>query len=899
MRAGLPVGVCKADGRPGGRQVVGEIVGELLVGRGEELSRIADGLRRTTEPAGAALVLRGPAGVGKSALLTTAAGLAREQGLRVLSVTGVQAETRLPFAALRHLLDPLGGLGLETAEPHTAGLAALELLSAAGENGPICLIVDDAQWIDLQSWEALAFLGRRLPDEPLFLLVAVREGDEAAGRLAGLGLAEAQVGPLAEEDAESLLDRVAADLAPELRGRVLTEAGGNPLGLIELAATAGRHGGPGSLPLTARLERTYATVVDGLPAPTRKTLLVAAVDDSESLDEVLSAAGGEAKSLRPALTAGLLTVDGDVVRFRHPLIRSAVYRGAGAADRRRVHAALAAVCDPVLDLDRQAWHRAEATIGLDEQVAAHLERASENARSRGGYAEQAAFLARAAELSPDPQDQAARLVAAARAHLARALLDRAEPALVEPVPRALARQARATAQIYSGRFTQVPAILLEAAESIADQDAGLARKMMFEALQAIVFSDDRVTTVTLRDLAREVLASPAAQTPAPGYTDLFLTGFATRTAVGYRAAVPLMRAALQALDTADNLAEECLPLAVISAFTAEDVWDDEAGHRAWQRLEAHDRANGALGTLLTTLMVGATWEMRAGRFAAAYARHDELAQLSDVLRQAHPRIQLVELLAWSGREAEARAAATADVGFDDVINNSLAVLEIGLGRYAEALAALLPSFERDMPGVANRSLHDIVEAGVRGGNPEAAEAALARMQERVPVSGTAWGLGLLARCRALLADDEHAEQLYRESADQLARTRITIERARTHLLYGEWLRRGRRRADARTQLRTAHDMFTKMGAAAFAERARSELTAAGERPQDRAEQVTHGLTPQEKQVASLAAAGATNGEIAARLFLSTSTVEYHLTKIFRKLAITSRRKLAAALGDDG
>jgi DNA-binding CsgD family transcriptional regulator/tetratricopeptide (TPR) repeat protein len=604
----------------------------------------------------------------------------------------------------------------------------------------------------------------------------------------------------------------------------------------------------------------------------------------------------------PALAAGILT---DSLDFRHPLIRSAVYRGAAAADRRRVHAALAAVCDPVLDLDRHAWHRAEATIGLDEQVAAELERASESARARGGYAEQAAFLSRAADLSPGPQDQAARLVAAARAHLAlgepraaRALLDRAERGLVDPVPRALARQARATAQIYSGRFTDVPTILLEAAGSIAGREPGLARKMMFEALLAIVFSDDRATTVTLHDLARAVLASPAAQTPAPTYTDLFLTGYATRTAVGYQAAVPLMRGALAALNAAESLAEESLPLAVISAFTAEDVWDDEAGRRAWQRLEAHDRANGALGTLRTTLMVGATWEMRAGRFAAAGARHDELAGLSDVIRQAHPQIQQVELLAWSGREAEARAAARADVGFDDVINNSLAILEIGHGRYAEALAGLLPSFERDMPGVANRSLHDIVEAGVRSGDHGAAKAALARLQERVPVSATPWGLGLLARCRALMADDEQAEELYRESSDQLARTRIVIEQARTHLLYGEWLRRGRRRGDARTELRTAYEMFTKMGATAFAERARTELTATGERPQDREERVTNGLTPQEKQVATLAAAGATNGEIAARLFLSPSTVEYHLTKIFRKLAITSRRKLAAALGDD-
>jgi len=418
---------------------------------------------------------------------------------------------------------------------------------------------------------------------------------------------------------------------------------------------------------------------------------------------------------------------------------------------------------------------------------------------------------------------------------------------------------------------------------------------MFEALQAVLVTDDRGTTLTLPELAREVLTAPAATAPAPTWTDLFLTGLATRTAVGYQPAVPLLRAGLTALESAEDLAEQCLPLAVISTLAAEDVWDDEAGRRAWQRLETHDRANGALGTLRTTLMVGATWEMRAGRFAAAAARHDEVAELCAVVGPPHPGIQRIELLAWSGQEAETRAAARAGPGLPGVVSHSLAILAIGLGRYGEALTNLLPSFARDRPGLANRALHDIVEAGVRSGDHEAAKAALVRMEERVPVSGTPWGLGLLARSRALMADDDQAEQLYRESAELLARTRIAVELARTHLLYGEWLRRGRRRADARAELRTAYEMFAGMGATAFAARARAELTATGERPRGRDEQATHGLTPQEKQVATLAAAGATNGEIAARLFLSTSTVEYHLTKIFRKLAITSRRRLAAAL----
>ncbi|MER5699779.1 AAA family ATPase [Streptomyces mirabilis] len=895
-----------------------------FIGRREEqrvLTELLDGVR---DGHSGTLVLAGEPGTGKTSLLDRAA--ASGPDVQVVRIFGVESEMVLGFAALHRLLRPwlteidalptpqrdalrtaFGGLAAVPADRYLVGMAVLTLLAEAAVAQPMLCIVDDAHWLDRASVEVLAFVARRLHAEAIGLIFATRPHGLAVFD----GLPALTVQGMPGDDAGSLL---AASIAGRLDGAVAAKlvdgTGGNPLALVELAGTltaeqlTGTAPLPRSLPVGTLLESHYRRQIEQFPAETRALLLLVSAAPTEEPTRLWRAAaqlGVAADRADPALSAGVLT---DSLDFRHPLIRSAVYRGADAADRRRVHAALAAVCDPVLDLDRHAWHRAEATIGLDEEVAAELERASENARIRGGYAEQAAFLSRAADLSPDPEDQAARLVAAARAHLAlgepraaRALLDRAERGLVDPVPRALARQARATAQIYSGRFTDVPTILLEAAESIADREPSLARKMMFEALQAIVFSDDRATTLTLRDLAREVLASPAAETPAPTYTDLFLTGYATRTAVGYRAAVPLMRAALATLDTAENLAEECLPLAVISAFTAEDVWDDKVGRRAWQRLEAHDRANGALGTLRTTLMVGATWEMRAGRFAAASARHDELAELSDVLRQAHPKIQQVELLAWSGREAEARAAATADVGFDDVINNSLAILEIGLGRYAEALVGLLPSFERDMPGVANRSLHDIVEAGVRSGDHEAAKAALARMQERVPVSGTPWGLGLLARCRALMADDEQAEELYRESADLLARTQITVELARTHLVYGEWLRRRRRRSDARAQLRKAYEMFTSMGATAFAERARTELTATGERPRGRDEQVTHGLTAQEKQVARLAAAGATNDEIAARLFLSTSTIEYHLTKIFRKLAITSRRKLAGALDD--
>ena len=893
-----------------------------FVGRHDEqrvVAALVDGVR---DGRSGTLVVVGEPGSGKTSLLDQVAASCPD--VRVIPVAGVESEMCLGYAALHRLLRPwLPGIdalpdpqrdALRTAFGHTAGatadrylvgMATLTLLAGASAPQPLLCLIDDAQWLDRESADALAFVARRLHAEALGLLFATRQH----GRPSVDGLAALALGGLPGEDARCLLAAVVSGhLDGAVAAAVIAGTGGNPLALIELARTlfpgqlAGTVPLPAPLPVGVLLETHFLRQIQPLPAETRSLLLLVAAAPPANPSLLWRAAGHlgiAADRADLAVSAGVLTASLD---FRHPLIRSAVYRGAEAADRRLVHAALAAVYDPERDADRHAWHRAQATVGLDENVAALLEKASESARSRGGHAEQAAFLSRAADLSPDPRAQGSRLVAAARAHLvlgdpvaAARMLDRAEPGLDRPVPRALARQARATAEMYAGRYAAAPGILLQAAVSIAALDAALARKLMFEAMQAILIGGDQATAP---DLARAVLASPALRAAGSTYADLFLIGCATRLAGDYRSAVPLLRGALTALAADGGPAEDGLPLAAAGLLTADDLWDDDAGRRAWIRLEAYDRASGALGTLRTALAVGATWELRAGRFAAAEALQDELSGLAAVVGQHHggdaPRI---ELLAWSGRATETRAMAARADSLDDLARNALAVLELGLGRYPEALAHVRSTFDGDRPGAATRSLHEIVEAGVRSGDHEAAKAALARMDERAPVSGTAWGLGLLARCRALMADDDQAEALYRESTELLGRTRIRTELARSHLLYGEWLRRRRRRADARVQLRTAHEMFTRMGAAAFADRARAELLATGERPRTRSERSDSGLTPQERQVASLAAAGATNSEIAARLFLSTSTVEYHLTRIFRKLAITSRRRLAAALSD--
>ncbi|GAB2607882.1 helix-turn-helix transcriptional regulator [Paractinoplanes abujensis] len=870
----------------------------MFVGRHEEQRMLAGLVAGVRDGRSGTLVLAGEPGTGKTSLLGQAG------GVRVVPIAGAEPEMCLGYAALHRLLRPwlprLDALpapqagALRTAFGHTAGgpadrylvgMATLTLLAGVSTPEPLICVIDDAQWLDRETADALTFVARRLHAEALGLLFATRP--DGLARLGGLPVTTLTGLPRA--DARSLLTaRVAGHLDDTVADHLAAGTGGNPLALIELARTltpgqlAGLVPLPAPLPVGDLLETHFLGQISPLPAPARLLLLlvsVASPGDPALLWRAAVQLGIAAHEADVALSAGLLT---PALDFRHPLIRSAVHRGADPSDRRRVHAALAAVHDPVRDPDRHAWHRAQATIGLDEDVAALLEKASE----RGGHAVRAAFLARAADLSPGPRAQASRLVAAARAHLvlgdpvaAGQMLDRAEPGLDRPVPRALARQARATAEMYAGRYDAAPRILLEAAASITAEDAPLARRMMFEALQAMLVTSDQATML---ELARTVLAAPAPADP-------FLIGFATRITGDYRTAVPLLRDALAAVDTDDGL-----PLAVISILAADDLWDEEAGRRAWSRLEAYDRDNGALGSLRTTLAVGVAWELRAGRFDAAEALQDELTGLSRVVGQPmRGEPQRIELLAWQGRETEARALAAAATGLGFLVRNSLAVLEISLGDYPAALACVQPSLEWDKPGAATRSLPEIVEAGVRSGDHETAKTALVRMEQRAPVSGTPWALGLLARCRALMADDPDA--LYREALDHLGRTRIVTELARTHLLYGEWLRRRRRRADARVHLHHAHDLFTHMGAAAFVSRTRSELLATGEVFPAPAARTGGHLTPQERQVATLAAAGSTNTEIAARLFLSTSTVEYHLTRIYRKLGITSRRKLAAAL----
>ena len=905
-----------------------------LLGRHEERRTLDDLLDAVRDGLSGALVLTGEAGIGKTRLLDYAAEAAAD--LRTVRVSGMEAEARLGFAALHRLLlpfldrlerlpgpqrDVLGSaFGLHAGPPadrFLTSLAVLTLLADAAVDQPLVCLVDDAQWLDRESMEVLGFVGRRLHADDIALVLAVRDdpAGDPSGSAAFHGLRTLRLTGLSEPDAAVLLGATRTGRPTALTvGRIVAETGGNPLALIELAGEPTGAVLPLTpLPIGPRLEAHFLRRVRALPQDTQELLLVASLapsDDPAVLWRAAAALGLPAQALDPAVNDAIL-FRGHHPAFRHPLIRSAVHTGAEPAQRRRVHTALAAATDRVTAPDRRAWHLAEAAVGLDEEVAVQLEQASERARSRGGYAAQGIFLARAAELTPDPLARTARLLAAARAHLvigdtgqAQAALDQALPGLHGPAL-AAAQRLRAAIAWLRGQIRQAPAILLAAVPEAKPLDERLARDMMFEALVAALLTREQTAGVTLGELARTVVDTHWDPALPASIEDLVAYAITTRITEGYPQAVPRLLRAADAL-LADELTEVGMPLALIAYIVTEELWDDRKFKTIVDRLTARSRELGALHALNVTLHSQAVHALWSGRFDTAEACFDEADELASAVgipaqRPGHR----VELLAWQGREKEARAAADVlinhwggQLGYAVMVSHahhSLAILELGLGRYKEALAWSVHGFADDCPGEGNILLPNVVEAAVRSGDLETAAAALDRLSERASLAGTPWALGLLARCRALSAADENAEARYQESIDLLGRTAIATELARTHLLYGEWLRRRKRRTEARAQLRTAHDMFTAMGAEAFAERSRAELLATGEHARSRTAHTDLAPTPREKQVAALAAAGLTNTEIATRLFLTVSTVEYHLNKVFRKLDITSRRQLAAAL----
>jgi DNA-binding CsgD family transcriptional regulator len=898
-----------------------------LRGRSGECERLDRLLRSARAGTSAVLVLRGEAGIGKTALLEYVADQAA--ACRIARAAGVQSEMELAFAGLHHLCIPLlDGLdrlpepqrdalgvafGLHEGEPPNrflVALAVLSLLADAAEARPLVCLIDDAQWLDRASAQALAFVARRLLAEPIAMVFAVREPAET-DELAGLP--ELPVEGLAGADARALLAAaVPGRLDERVRDRLVAETRGNPLALLELprrlsaAELAGGYAVADARPLTSRIERSFLARVQSLPRDTQLLLLTAAADPVGDAGLLWRAAGelGIGRDAgRAAEAAGLLGL-GPRVDFAHPLVRSAVYRGASPSDRRDVHRALAAATDPAVDPDRRAWHRAYATATTDEAVAAELERSAARARRRDGLAAVAAFLARATELTPDPVLRAERALAAAQAKLdvadypgAYDLLTAAQHSPLDDLQRARLERLRAETAFARRRGSDAPPLLLDAARKLAPLDAAAARETYLEAIAAAMFAGRLGTGPGVREVAESARSAPPVPTPgAPN--DQLLAALATRYTEGYAAAFPALSRAILAIRDADDTRWLWL-----ACRFAQDLWNDELWLELATRGVRVARETGALHALAIAANYRAAFHVHAGEFDAADALIGELEAITQATGIAPLAYASLMLITWRGEQAQAvqlydRARQEGfprgeghGAGF---LGWATALLYNAAGRYDEALAAAQEGCEYEDVLWFGWALVELIEAAVRAGEPHTAAAALARLRERTQASGTGWALGIEAASRALVHDDEAA---YRESVDRLAGTHGAVHLARSRLLYGEWLRRENRRTDAREQLRASYDAFARIGARAFAERARRELLATGETVRRLEVDTRDSLTPQETQVARLARDGHTNPEIGAQLYISPRTVEYHLRKVFRKLDVSTRKELRGVLAD--
>jgi DNA-binding CsgD family transcriptional regulator len=911
-----------------------------LRGRRHELGFLDQLIEAVRAGESQALVLSGEAGVGKSVLLDYVAGHA--PGCRVVHATGVQSEMELAFAGLQQLCKPLldhldrlpgpqrealaTAFGLSAGpapDRFLVGLAVLSLLSDAAEQQPLICLVDDQQWLDRASAQALGFAARRLEAESVGLVFAARgPSDDAAG------LPELVIEGLREADARALLDSVlTGPLDARVRDRIVAETRGNPLALLELprgltpGELAGGFGLLGAVPISGRVEASFRRRVEALPDQSRRLLLVAAADPTGDPGLVWRAAGLlgiGAEAAAPAAEAGLVEF-GAWAAFRHPLVRTAVYRSASPVQRQDVHRALAEVTDPRADPDRRAWHRAQAAAGPDEDVAGELERSAGRAQARGGLAAAAAFLERAALLAPEPGRRAQRLLAAARAKHDAGALDAALGLLVaveagppDPLRTAEVEHLRGQIAVVQRRSSDSARLLLSAARRLEPLNAALARQTYLEALVAAVWAGDLDRPGGVRAAAEAARAAPPAPDP-PRAVDVLLDAFALRLTEGYTAAAPALTRALElvlALDAGPDLeADRGLWLvgAGASQIVAQELWDAEPWHALAARVAQFARDTGALVLLQFGLIILAVPHLLAGELTTAARLIEEDRLIAEATGNPPVAYTAMMLAAWRGQEAPAtelieatvqEATARGQGRLVTLADYASAVLANGLGRHDAARDAAWRAFQRDQLGFGPFIVPELAEAASRTGDVKLVRAALDWLSERTAVTPTDWSLGIEARVRAFLAEGDAAESLYRESIVRLGRTRVRAELARSHLLYGEWLRRQRRRADAREQLHTAHDMLDAMGVEAFAARAGRELLATGETARKRTVETSSELTAQEAQVARLARDGLSNPEIGARLFISARTVQYHLGKVFTKLGISSRSQLDRALPDD-
>jgi len=903
-----------------------------LRGRRDECALLDGILSAVRSGDSRSLVLRGEAGVGKTALLDYLVAAASQ--MRVVRAVGVESELELPFASLHQMCGPLLDcleripspqrealevvFGLRSgAAPDLfmVGLAVLSLLCEAAEDQPLLCVIDDAQWLDIASARTLTFVARRLLADPVGLVFGSRTPSAELQ-----GLPELEIGGLRSSDAHALLRSVVRSLLDQrLRDRIVDETHGNPLALLELprGLTATQlAGGFGLLPgngLSGRIEESFGQRLEALPEDTRRLLLLAAAEplgDPLLLWRAAQGADVPATAAAAAEHDGLLSIS-DRVTFRHPLVRSAVYRSASPAQRRAAHLVLAAATDAETDPDRRAWHLAAAAAAPDEAVAVELERSAGRAQARGGLAAAAAFLERSVTLSTDPARRTERALAAADASLrggdfgtSLRLVAVAEAGSLDELQRARVDLLRAEFAFSQRRGSDAPPLLLRAAKTLEPLDPRLARATYLDAWSAALFAGRFAQAGNLLDVSREARRAP----PAPGSArpaDLLLDGLSLLYTEGRAAATSVLQQAAAGFAGENAGVEEVLRWGWLATIAAVVVWDHETCVAVAARGVQLARDSGALEVLAVALNIMAQAVALSGDYGRAAQLVSEAGAVADATGARVLPYGAIYLAAYQGREADVddlaaeivREATGSGQGnavqFADLAK---AVVANGQGRYQEALGPARDAVE-DMPELVTSmwALSELVEAAARSGQTADAEKALARLASRNDASANDWGLGVEARARALLAEREEADGLYREAIERLERTTLRPELARAHLLYGEWLRRENRRADAREQLRCAHEIFSTIGMDLFAERARIELLATGEKVRTRSDETRDELTAQERHIATLARDGLSNPEIGGRLFLSPRTVEWHLRKVFSKLGISSRRELVSAL----
>jgi DNA-binding CsgD family transcriptional regulator len=918
-------------------QRVGEASGTLL-GRRRECAVLDGLLAAARDGQGASLVLRGEPGIGKSALLEHARSSAR--GFRIISVTGVESETELAFGGLHQLCAPLidrldqlpapQRAALETAFGMSAGsppdrflvgLAVLSLVGDAAQDAPVVCLVDDAQWLDQISAQTLAFVARRLVAERVVLVF----GERAPARRDSFDrLPTLQVTGLADHDARALLHVVApGPLDHRIREQILAEARGNPLAILELprertSSSVADPDGRAGQPLASRIEKGFLRRIEKLAPATRLLLLVAAAEPVGDL-ALLQRAGEDMgidvdEAALEAERAGLVTSRG-MVRFRHPLVRSAAYRGATTQERRRAHQALADAIDPAQDPDRRLWHLASATPEPAESVATQMEQAASRSMQRGGVAAAAAFLDRASRLTPDPALRGTRALAAAQAKSqagaydeALELLDIAGLSPLSDYDEARTDLVRGRLQFFSRSAGKGLPLLLSAAGRLEKFDPDLAKETYRDAMYAALTAG-KLAGGSIEQVASSVLSMTTPGTPTR--SDLLLVGLSRVIVDGYAAGLPQLQRALADYRTAALSPDEALGWLPLVCRAAHGAWDFDTWSSLSGSLVELARGTGALAVLPSALLLRLSNRVFAGELAVADSLVAEAANLGDVTGSnvlAHYAALVVD--PWKGSESQ--ALRTIQTVTDDFLLRgegkvstatgwAAAVLYNGLGRYEEAYDAARrgASYPTEM-GLSSNAMVELVWAAAHLGRPGDATAEARHIVEMAAASGTDWALGIAALVSAMVGEERDADRRYREAIDRFERSGTRMFVARAHLLFGEWLRRSGRRSEARRMLDVAHRMLSEFGAVAFAERARHELAAVGvQMPKPSGQNVGSDLTQQEARIAQLAADGLTNPEIGTQLFLSAHTVEWHLRKVFSKLGISSRRDIGGRLADRG